>query len=149
MHFLKVIARSPLWSQPPLTVAVNLVVMLAFVLVVGAIVMDFKNCYRQSKKVLKSDRSLLRQEAGRLSFVGGSLIYANPLSRITACGVFVPMMYVGAKKEDALLFATFAGGHGKVALASCGTGGVWACIAAPLMTLVAFGTCWLLIPQNY
>lgn len=38
---------------------------------------------------------------------------------------------------------------GKVALASFGKGGVWACIAVPLLTLLAFGTCWLLIPQNY
>jgi len=37
---------------------------------------------------------------------------------------------------------------GKVALASFGKGGVWACIAVPLLALLAFGTCWLLIPQN-
>lgn len=191
MNFLEVIARSPLWSQPPLTIAVNLVVMLAFVLVVGAIVMDFKNYYRQNKKVLKSDRSFVETgsmaaffvvyylvikfhvlevailgpartamvvvglvlvvlgvafnlwgrvklksywanqikifEGQRLlttgpfavvrhplyasliwTFIGGSLIYANPLSLIATVGVFVPMMYVRAKKEDALLLATFA-----------------------------------------
>ena len=41
------------------------------------------------------------------AFVGGSLIYANPLSLVLTLVVFVPMMYVRAKKEDALLLANF------------------------------------------
>ena len=40
-------------------------------------------------------------------FVGGSLIYANLASLILALGAFVPMMYVRAKKEDALLAEAF------------------------------------------
>lgn len=192
MNFFDVVARAPLWSQPPLTVAVNLVVMLAFVLVVGAIVMDFKNYYRQDKKVVKSDRSFVETGSmaaffaayylviklhvlevavlgplrtamvlaglalvilgvvfnlwGRVTlksywanqikifegqtllttgpfavvrhplyasliwtFTGGALIYANPLSLIVTFGIFLPMMYVRAKKEDALLRAAFPG----------------------------------------
>jgi len=192
VNFFDVVARAPLWSQPPLTVAVNLVVMLAFVLVVGAIVMDFKNYYRQDKKVVKSDRSFVETGSmaaffaayylviklhvlevavlgplrtamvlaglalvilgvvfnlwGRVTlksywanqikifegqtllttgpfavvrhplyasliwtFTGGALIYANPLSLIVTFGIFLPMMYVRAKKEDALLRAAFPG----------------------------------------
>ena len=40
-------------------------------------------------------------------FVGGSLIYANAASLLLALGVFVPMMYVRANKEDALLEEAF------------------------------------------
>lgn len=41
------------------------------------------------------------------TFAGGSLIYANPLSLALTAVVFVPMMYVRAKKEDAALLAVF------------------------------------------
>jgi protein-S-isoprenylcysteine O-methyltransferase Ste14 len=40
-------------------------------------------------------------------FVGGSLIYANLASLALTLGVFVPMMYVRARKEDALLAEAF------------------------------------------
>jgi protein-S-isoprenylcysteine O-methyltransferase Ste14 len=40
-------------------------------------------------------------------FVGGSLVYANPLSLVLTLGVFVPMMVVRARKEEALLTETF------------------------------------------
>lgn len=40
-------------------------------------------------------------------FVGGSLMYSNPLSLAITLAVFVPMMYVRAKKEDALLEEVF------------------------------------------
>ena len=40
-------------------------------------------------------------------FVGGSLIYANLAALVLALGAFVPMMYVRAKKEDALLAEAF------------------------------------------
>ena len=43
------------------------------------------------------------------TFVGGSLIYANPLSLLLTAAVFVPMMYARAKKEDAALLANFPG----------------------------------------
>jgi protein-S-isoprenylcysteine O-methyltransferase Ste14 len=46
------------------------------------------------------------------TFVGGSLIYANPLSLALTAGVFVPMMYVRAKKEDAVLLQNFTGEYG-------------------------------------
>ncbi len=39
--------------------------------------------------------------------VGGSLVYANVLSLVLTFSVFVPMMYVRGKKEDALLFEAF------------------------------------------
>ena len=40
-------------------------------------------------------------------FVGGSLIYANLAALLLALGAFVPMMYVRARKEDALLAEAF------------------------------------------
>lgn len=40
-------------------------------------------------------------------FVGGSLVYANPLSLALTLAVFVPMMYVRARKEDAVLGDSF------------------------------------------
>lgn len=192
MNPIGVLARSPLWSQPPLLVVTNLVVMLAFVLIAVAIVVDFRNYHRQSTRVVRSDRSFVETgsmtaffvayylvirlrwlevdvagsartamiviglvlvvlgvivnvwgrvllksswsnqikiyEGQRLltsgpfaavrhplyasliwTFVGGSLIYSNPLSLLLTIGVFVPMMYVRAKKEDALLLENFTG----------------------------------------
>lgn len=47
------------------------------------------------------------------TFIGGSLIYANPLSLVLVFAVFVPMMYVRAKKEDAVLAANFSPEHGE------------------------------------
>lgn len=187
-----ILERSPLWSQPPLAVFANVVVALAFVFVVGAVVIDFKNYHRQPRKVVSGDRSLV--ETGSMSaffvayylviklrwlevslsrsarvamilvglalvivgvafniwgrivlksswanqirifegqkllttgpfsivrhplyasliwiFVGGSLIYSNALSLLLAVLVFVPMMYVRAMKEDALLLKSFGG----------------------------------------
>lgn len=40
-------------------------------------------------------------------FVGGSLVYANLAALLLTLTVFVPMMYVRAKKEDALLGEAF------------------------------------------
>ena len=40
-------------------------------------------------------------------FVGCAAIYANPLALALALGVFLPMMYVRARKEDALLAQSF------------------------------------------
>jgi len=191
MNPFAAIAASPLWAQPPLAIVANVVVMLAFVLIGVAIVIDFKNYYRQDRAVLSSDRSFVETGsmtaffvayylvvrlrlleiglAGTLRtvlivvglvlvvvgvvfniygrvllksywanqikiyegqkllttgpfaivrhplyasliwiFVGGALIYANPLSLALTLFVFVPMMYVRAKKEDAVLLASFA-----------------------------------------
>lgn len=189
---IEIIERSPLLSQSPLGIAVSVTVFVAFVVVAGAIVLDFKNYHRQDRRVVGSDSSLVETGSmtafflvyyvvlrlgladvpagggvratmvvtgmflvllgcafnvtGRLvlksswanqirvyegqrlltngpfavvrhplyasliwMFIGGSLIYANPLALALTLGVFVPMMYVRAKKEDALLEATFAG----------------------------------------
>jgi len=40
-------------------------------------------------------------------FLGGALIYANVAALVLTLGVFVPMMYVRARKEDALLREAF------------------------------------------
>lgn len=40
-------------------------------------------------------------------FLGGSLIYSNAASLLLTLGVFVPMMYVRARKEDVLLGEAF------------------------------------------
>jgi protein-S-isoprenylcysteine O-methyltransferase Ste14 len=40
-------------------------------------------------------------------FLGGALIYSNVIALVLTFGVFVPMMYVRAKKEDALLREAF------------------------------------------
>lgn len=194
MNPLEVVARSPLWSQPLLAVVANVVVLLAFVTVAAAIVLDFKNYHRQSKKVVSSDSSFVETGSmtgffllyylvirlrwsevgldgparvallvaglvlvvvgvafniwGRLLlksswanqiriyegqtllttgpyaivrhplyasliwiFIGGSLVYSNPVSLLLTACVFVPMMYVRAKKEDAVLLENFAGEH--------------------------------------
>lgn len=42
-------------------------------------------------------------------FVGGSMIYANPVSLALTLAVFVPMMLVRGRKEDALLLQNFSG----------------------------------------
>jgi protein-S-isoprenylcysteine O-methyltransferase Ste14 len=191
MSPLSALTRSPLWSQPPLAIVADVVVAVAFVLVAVAIILDFRNYYWQSEKVVRSDRSFVETGSmtaffvvyylvvkfrvldvavpasagqvlialgvvlvvagvvfnvwGRLVlksrwanqikifeghtlattgpfavvrhplyasliwiFAGGSLIYSNPLSALLTLGVFVPMMYVRAKKEDALLEQSFA-----------------------------------------
>ena len=190
MNPLETLTHSSLWSQPPLAIAATVVVDLAFVLIALAIVIDFKNYYRQSRKVVGSDRSFVETgsmtaffvayylvvrfrllevpapvgartamvvaglvvvvvgvvfniygrtvlksswanqiriyEGQRLLttgpfsvvrhplyasliwiFIGGSLIYSNALSLLITLGVFVPMMIVRARKEDAVLLETF------------------------------------------
>lgn len=190
MNALEALRHAPLWSQPPLAIIANLVVSLALVLIAAAVIIDFRNYHRQSRKVVGSDRSLVETgsmtafflayylviklrwleadlpastrtvmivaglalviagvvfniygrvllksswanqiriyEGQRLLtsgpfafvrhplyasliwiFVGGSLIYANPLSLLMTLGVFAPMMYVRAKKEDSLLLEAF------------------------------------------
>ncbi|HET6352018.1 MAG TPA: isoprenylcysteine carboxylmethyltransferase family protein [Coriobacteriia bacterium] len=44
-------------------------------------------------------------------FVGGSLVYGSVAGLLLTFGVFVPMMYVRAKKEDALLAEAFGEAH--------------------------------------
>jgi protein-S-isoprenylcysteine O-methyltransferase Ste14 len=184
------LAASPLWSQPPLAIAANIIVSVAFVLVAGAIILDFAAYHRRDAAVVSSDRSLVETGSmtaffvvyylvirfhllepdvpaaargsmvvaglllivagvavniwGRLLlksrwanqikiyadhtlvtagpyavvrhplyasliwiFIGGALVYANPLSLALTLGVFVPMMYVRAKQEDAVLLQNF------------------------------------------
>jgi len=190
MEVLPLLKSSPLWSQPPLAIAANVITFLAFVLVAAAVIADFKAYHHQKTRVASSDRSFVetgsmtaffivyyivlkarlavlivmgsaRQVAiiaglviivigaafniwGRVVLksrwanqikiyeghslattgpyavvrhplyasliwmcVGGSLVYSNPLSLALTFGVFVPMMYVRAKKEDALLLEAF------------------------------------------
>jgi len=192
MNPFAAIANSPLWSQPPLAIAANLVVTAAFLLIALAITVDFAAYHRRDDVVVSSDRSLVETGTmtaffvvyylvarfrvsevavpggarsamvvagmllvvlgvvfnvwGRLllkarwtnqikvfaggtlvtggpyavvrhplyasliwAFIGGTLIYANPLALVLTAAVFVPMMYVRAKKEDAVLAGTFAG----------------------------------------
>jgi protein-S-isoprenylcysteine O-methyltransferase Ste14 len=192
MNLIGVIAHAPLLSQPPLAVAVDVVVFLATIVVAAAIVMDFMSYGRQRRAVKADARSLV--ETGSMTafflvyylvirfrllevripggtrlamiavgmvliitgvtmnvlgrfmlganwanqiriyeghtlnttgpyavvrhplyasliaiFVGGSLVYSNALSLLLTLGVFVPMMVVRAKKEEALLLKAFAG----------------------------------------
>lgn len=190
MSVTELLHRSPLWGQPPLAVAAQVIVFLAALLVVVAVVLDFRAYHRQDRGVTRSDRSFVETGSmaaffvgyylvirlrlgeivlpggvrvsavliglalvvlgatfnvwGRLVLkgawanqikiyeghelvtrgpfsmvrhplyasliwmaVGGSLIYANALSLAAVLAVFVPMMYVRARKEDRLLFASF------------------------------------------
>ena len=190
MNILDAIRRTPLFAQPPLAIAINVVVYVCFLLIAFAVIADFHAYYRQNRGVVRSDRSwvetgsmtgffviyylairfgllvvavpepwrtvtivvgLVLMVTGALfnvlgrvylksnwanqikiyeghwlvtqgpfsvvrhplyasliwMFVGGSLIYANLASLVLALGVFVPMMYVRAKKEDALLAEAF------------------------------------------
>jgi protein-S-isoprenylcysteine O-methyltransferase Ste14 len=190
VNLLEVLKRAPLFQQPPLAIAINVVVYVCFLLIVFAVVADFRAYYRQSRDVVRADRSWVEtgsmtgffvvyylairfgllvvvvpdpwrtvgivaglvlmvagavfNVAGRLylksnwanqikiyeghwlvtqgpfavvrhplyasliwMFVGGSLVYANAASLVLALGVFVPMMYVRASKEDALLAEAF------------------------------------------
>lgn len=192
MDLLEVLKQSPLWNQAPLAIVANVVVFAAFVLVAGAVISDFKRYYRQSRKVVRSDRSFVETGSMAAFFVayylvvklgwgevalpgtvrvtmivvglitvvvgaafnvwgrvllksswanqimiyedhalitsgpfavvrhplyasliwisvGGSLIYSNVLSLLITLAVFVPMMIVRARKEDALLLETFKG----------------------------------------
>lgn len=190
MNVVDLLKASPLLRQPPLAIAIDLVVFLGFIVVAAAIIIDFKRYYRQPRRVVGADRSVvetgtmaaffavyylvirlrwlevefggtLRSVAlavglalvvagvafnvyGRVTlkagwanqikvyegqelstrgpfavvrhplyasliwiFVGGSLIYANVLSLALTLCVFVPMMWVRARKEDAVLLGSF------------------------------------------
>lgn len=190
MNVLQILKDAPLWSQPPLAVASNIVVYLALVFIASAVIVDFKNYHRQNRYVVSSDSSFVETGSmtaffvvyylvirlrwievglrggvrtamilgglllviggvvfniwGRLVLksswanqikiyeghtlittgpffivrhplyasliwicVGGALIYSNALSALITFGIFVPMMYVRAKKEDSLLLRTF------------------------------------------
>lgn len=182
--------RAPLFQQPPLAIAVNVVVYICLLLVAFAVVADFRAYFRQGREVVKADRSWVETGSmtafflvyyavirlqllavsmpagwraaavvsglalmvvgavvnvlGRVHLksnwanqikiyeghwlvttgpfalvrhplyasliwmlVGGSLVYANLAGLALTLGVFVPMMYVRAKKEDALLEEAF------------------------------------------
>ena len=190
MNVLRLLKDSPLWSQSPLAIAANVVTFLAFVLVAGAVIADFRAYHHQDRRVARSDRSFVETGSMTVFFVlyyfvlkaglvvvivtgsarrvaivvglaiivigaafniwgrvvlksrwanqikiyeghslattgpyavvrhplyasliwmcvGGSVVYSNPLSLALTFAVFVPMMYVRAKKEDALLFEAF------------------------------------------
>lgn len=190
-RLLDALRNAPLMQQPPLGIVISVVMFTAFVLIAGAIVLDFKKYYRQDRTVTASDRSFvetgsmtafflayymvlrlgwtqlaLESAAMRVAtivlgltlvvlgtvfnlwgrthlkaawanqiriyeghqlittgpflivrhplyasliwiFVGGSFVYANTLALVLTLLIFVPMMYVRAKKEDALLEGAF------------------------------------------
>jgi len=190
VNFLAAIRRAPLFAQPPLAIAINVVVYVCFLLIAFAVIADFRAYYHQNRRVERADRSWVETGSmtgffiiyylairfgllvvvvpdpwrtvtivlglalmvtgavfnvlGRIylksnwanqikiyqghwlvtdgpfavvrhplyasliwMFVGGSLIYANLASLVLTLGAFVPMMYVRAKKEDALLEGAF------------------------------------------
>lgn len=190
MNLLDALKNAPLFAQPPLAIAANVVMFLAFLLVGAAVIADFKAYHRQDKGVARSDRSFVETGSMTAFFVlyylalklplvvigasgplrsamvvvglvvvligaafnvwgrvvlksrwanqikiyddhslattgayavvrhplyasliwmclGGSLVYANLVALVLTCGVFVPMMYIRAKKEDALLLEAF------------------------------------------
>lgn len=190
MNLGETLRRAPLLQQPPLAIAVNVVVWACFVLVAAAVIADFRAYYRQDRDVVKSARSWVETGSmtgflvvyylavrlgllgvsvpspwaapltgvglalmvlggvfnvvGRIHlssnwanqihiyeghwlvttgpfavvrhplyasliwmFLGGALVYSNLAALLLTLGVFVPMMYVRAKKEDALLGEAF------------------------------------------
>lgn len=190
MNLLEIIARAPLWQQPPLAIAVTLVISLAALIVIAGVVMDFHAYHRQDRQVVKGATSVIETGSmaaffvgyylviklrllelgiggavrlwmvlvglvlvvlgsvfniwGRLvlkaawanqikiyeghelvtrgpfavvrhplyasliwAFVGGSLVYANPLALALTLGVFVPMMLARSRAEDVLLGEAF------------------------------------------
>lgn len=194
MDLTATLAHSPLLGQPPLELAVAVVMFVAFVTIAAAIIADFVAYHRQDRTVARSGTSLvetgtmtaffaayyavLRAGLGGIAlgepwrttavvaglvlvvagvvfniwgrvllgsswanqiriyedqrlvtrgpyaivrhplyaslvwiFVGGGLVYANPVALVLALGVFVPMMIARARKEDALLAERFGEGH--------------------------------------
>lgn len=186
MTVWEILRKAPLFAQPPLAIAVSIVVYACVLIVAFAVVADFRAYYRQDRDVVKSDRSWVETGSmtaffvvyylavrfqllvlpltgalktaslivglalmvagafvnvlGRLylksnwanqiniyedhwlvtsgpfalvrhplyasliwMFLGGSLVYANAAALVLTLAVFVPMMYVRGKKEDALL----------------------------------------------
>jgi protein-S-isoprenylcysteine O-methyltransferase Ste14 len=190
MNPWEALKHAPLFAQPPLAIAIDVVVYVCFLLIAFAVIADFRAYYRQNRQVVKADRSwvetgsmtgffivyyltvrfrllvvavagpwrtativvgLVMMVAGAIlnvvgrvylksnwanqikiyeghwlvtdgpfsvvrhplyasliwMFSGGALIYANVAALALALGVFVPMMYVRAGKEDALLGEAF------------------------------------------
>lgn len=190
MNIRDTLANAPLLSQPPLAIAVNVIVYLAFLVIAVSVVIDFLNYHRQDRGVVRGDRSwvetgsmtgffvvyylVIRLRIGEIAiaenprlaalfvglalvvvgvvfnvlgrlhlksdwanqikiyeghwlvttgpfavvrhplyasliwiFLGGSLVYANLGALALTLGVFLPMMYVRARKEDALLRGAF------------------------------------------
>lgn len=190
MNLFEAVKSAPLLSLPPLAIAVNVVVFIAFLLIAASVVLDFRNYHRQDRDVVRADRSwvetgsmtgffliyylVVRLELGEVAiadplltwmivaglvlmvagavfnvvgrlhlksnwanqikiyeghwlvttgpfaivrhplyasliwmFLGGALIYSNVAALLLTLGVFVPMMYVRASKEDALLAEAF------------------------------------------
>jgi protein-S-isoprenylcysteine O-methyltransferase Ste14 len=190
LNLWETLKHAPLLSQPPLAIAVNVVVFIAFLLIAASVVLDFRAYHHQERGVVRGDRSWVETGSmagftvvyylavrlglgavpiagsaraamivsglalmvlgavfnvvGRLHlksnwanqikiyeghwlvttgpfsvvrhplyasliwmFLGGALIYSNLVALALAFGVFVPMMYVRARKEDALLAEAF------------------------------------------
>lgn len=71
MDLLGLLKRSPLMAQSPTAIVINVAVFVAFVVVAAAIVADFRAYHRQTRGVVRSDRSLV--ETG--SMTGFFLVY--------------------------------------------------------------------------
>lgn len=191
---LEVLRRAPLFSQPPLAIAVNVTVFLAILVIAASVVADFRAYLRQDRPAERSDRSLVETGSmtaffvayylcvrfwridlplpgaarsvlivvglavvlfgaafnvyGRLAlkanwanqikiyeghtlvvvgpyrivrhplyasliwmFIAAAFVYANPPALAATLGVFVPMMYVRARKEERLLLEAFPGAY--------------------------------------
>ena len=71
MNLLDAIRRAPLFAQPPLAIAINVVVYVCFLLIAFAVIADFRAYYRQNRGVVRADRSWV--ETG--SMTGFFVIY--------------------------------------------------------------------------
>jgi protein-S-isoprenylcysteine O-methyltransferase Ste14 len=190
LNVWEAVKHAPLLSQPPLAVAANVVVFVAFLLIAASVIIDFRNYHHKDRGVVRGDRSWVETGSmtgflvvyylvarfrlgevpvsgqartvmivlglalmvagavfnvvGRLHlksnwanqikiyeghwlvttgpfsvvrhplyasliwmFLGGALIYSNGALLVLTLGVFVSMMYVRARKEDALLREAF------------------------------------------
>jgi protein-S-isoprenylcysteine O-methyltransferase Ste14 len=190
LNLWETLKSAPLLAQPPLAIAVNVVVFIAFLLIAVSVVLDFRAYHHQNREVVRGDRSwvetgsmtgffvvyylVVRFQVGEVAvadsargamfvvglalmvvgavfnvigrlhlksnwanqikiyeghwlvttgpfrvvrhplyasliwmFLGGALIYSNVAALALTLGVFVPMMYVRARKEDALLREAF------------------------------------------
>jgi len=74
MNPLEALAHSSLWSQPPLAIVATIVVDVAFLLVALAVIVDFRNYHRQSRKVVGSDRSFVETGSMTAFFVAYYLV---------------------------------------------------------------------------
>ena len=111
------VALPDAWRTPTLLVGLALMVLGAVFNVLGRVYLSANwanqiRVYEGASLVTRGPFALVRHPlyASLIwMFLGGSLVYANGSALLLTLGVFVPMMYVRAKKEDALLAEAFGG----------------------------------------